>query len=83
MVTKATYPVHLTSVLFESGHNFLDTNFLLKQHNAIFLMGFGLTRKQKTLNTPHQGGAIELLALICLKVEFFSFFFFFFYFGGW
>jgi hypothetical protein len=57
MVTKATYPVHLTSVLFESGHDFLDTNFLLKQHNAIFLMGFWPHKKTEDFeHTTPRGG---------------------------
>lgn len=56
MVTKATYPVHLTSVLFESRHDFLDTNFLLKQHNAIFLMDFWPHKKTEDFEHTTPGG---------------------------
>jgi hypothetical protein len=61
MVTKATYPVHLTSVLFESRHDFLDTNFLLKQHNAIFFMDFWPHKKTEDFEHTTPGGASELL----------------------
>jgi hypothetical protein len=77
MVTKATYPVHLTPVLFESRHDFLDTNFLLKQHNAIFFYGLLASQENRRLWTHHTRGGdwiVNSLKFIFKQDNLFPFF---------